>query len=437
MTVPPRFGVLLLPALLLAGGLLGPAGGCAAGPKPSSSSPLTKTGPTATQRSATPLTATQPAAKPLVTGADQTDQYLPYLAGKRVALVVNPSSTIGGKPSVDVLLAAGVKVVKVFGPEHGFRGNASNGAKVGDEIDPQTKLPIISLYGKKRKPTAEDMADVDLMIYDIQDVGVRFYTNINTLRDVMEACAEHGKELMVLDRPNPHGYLIDGPTLDMSLKSGIGQFPIPIAHGMTVGEFAQMVNGEGWMEGGKPCKLRVVLVANYTHDTPYVLPVKPSPNLNSYQAVMLYPSLCLFEGTIVNLGRGTYTPFTVLGAPALKGKYAFSFTPVGIPGMSESPLHMGEACYGLDLRGYDVEQLRARRQINIAWMKELYANYPDKAKFFDRSYSKQMGDIDKLAGVKAFRQQIEAGVSEDEIRKTWEPGLEAFRAKRAKYLLYP
>ncbi|MGB7159387.1 MAG: DUF1343 domain-containing protein [Tepidisphaeraceae bacterium] len=380
----------------------------------------------------------------LRTGADQTDQYLPYLKDKRVGMLVNQTSTIGGKPSVDVLLASGVKVVKIFGPEHGFRGNASNGTAVADEIDAQTGLPIISLYGKKRKPTKEDLADVDVLLFDLQDVGVRFYTKINTLRDVMDGCAEHSTpehtvEMLLLDRPNPNAYLIDGPILDMKLKSGIGQFPIPIAHGMTIGEFAQMINGEGWLENtrGKKCKLKIVPIANYTHDTPYVLPVYPSPNLNTQQAVMLYPSTCLFEGTILNHGRGTHTPFTVMGAPALKGKYAFSYTPIGIPGMAENPVHQNEVCYGLDLRHYDVEQLRKSGKLNLSWIKELYAAYPDKARFFDQSYHKQIGNIDKLAGTHEFKQQIIAGVSEEEIRKTWEPGLAAFKEMRKKYLLYP
>jgi uncharacterized protein YbbC (DUF1343 family) len=372
-----------------------------------------------------------------ITGADQTDQYVPYLQGKRVAIVGNPSSLIHGQHSLDVLLAMHVNVVKCFGPEHGFRGQASNGAPVGDEIDPKTGIPLISLYGKKRMPDAKDMSDVDVMIYDIQDVGARFYTNINVLRNVMQACADHDKELVILDRPNPHAYMVDGPILDMKLKSGVGQFPIPIAHGMTTAEFAQMINGEGWLENHAQCKLRIVKIANYAHDTPYVLPVPPSPNLNTQQAVMLYPSLCLFEGTIINLGRGTQMPFCVLGAPSLKGKYDFSYTPVSIAGMSENPLHKDQVCYGLDLRQYDVEQLRHSRQINLSWMIELYKAYPDKARFFDQSYSKAIGSIDKLAGTTQFKKQIAAGMSEEEIRKTWEPGLIAFRKTREKYLLYP
>jgi uncharacterized protein YbbC (DUF1343 family) len=373
----------------------------------------------------------------LMTGADQTDQYVPYLKGKRVGLVGNPTSIIGDKPSIDVLPGLGVKLVKLFGPEHGFRGNASNGTKVSDEVDAQSGIPIISLYGKKNKPSADDLADLDVLIYDIQDMGVRFYTNINVLRNVMDACAEHDKELLILDRPNPHAYMVDGPILDMKLKSGIGQFPIPIAHGMTTAEFAQMINGEGWLTSGRKCKLKIIKNANYTHDTPYVLPVKPSPNLNTPQSVMLYPSTCLFEGTILNHGRGTMMPFTVLGAPALKGKYEFSYTPHSIPGMSEDPVHKDQVCYGLDLRNYDVEQLRKKRQINLSWIIELYNAYPDQARFFDQSYHKQIGNIDKLSGTYEFKKQIMSGMSEDEIRKTWQPGLEAFKKVRQKYLIYP
>jgi uncharacterized protein YbbC (DUF1343 family) len=373
----------------------------------------------------------------IVTGADQTDQYLNMLLGKRVGVLANPTTTIGKKHLVDSLLARGIQLVKVFGPEHGFRGNASNGTKVADEKDPATGIKIISLYGKKRKPSAEDLADVDVMVFDIQDVGCRFYTYINVLRDVMEACAEHQKELIILDRPNPNGYLIDGPILDMHFKSGIGQFPVPIAHGMTIAEFAQMINGEGWLPNKAQCKLRIVKVANYHHDMPYTLPIKPSPNLNTQQSIMLYPSMCLYEGVFLNYGRGTQFPFTVVGAPSLKGKYSFSFTPVSIPGMSESPLYMNQTCYGLDLRNYDVNQLRKTKRINIEWMIELYNAFPEKEKFFDRSQSNQMGNIDGLAGVAEFKQQIIAGKTAAEIRKSWEPGLSEYKAMRKKYLLYP
>lgn len=378
----------------------------------------------------------KPAPKLLKTGAEQTEKYLSYLKGKRIGILGNQTSVIGKTHLVDSLKSQGINIVKVFGPEHGFRGNASAGVKVQDEIDSTTGIPIVSLYGPKRKPSKEDMASLDLMIYDVQDVGCRFYTNINVLADVMEACAENGKELLILDRPNPNAYFIDGPVLDMKLKSGIGKFPIPITHGMTIGEFAQMINGEGWLPNKIKCRIRIIPVANYTHETPYTLPVKPSPNLNTQQAVMLYPSLCWFEGTVISQGRGTYFPFTVLGNPLLKDKYPFSFTPVGIRGMAETPLHMNQPCYGLDLRNYDISILRKQKKLNIQWMMEMYKAYPDKEKFFDYKQSKEMGNIDFRTGDSKFREQIATGVSEEEIRKSWEPGLSNYKKMRKKYLIY-
>lgn len=372
----------------------------------------------------------------IITGAEQTEKYIPYLKGKRVAVLANPTTIIGTRHLVDSLLSIGINIAKVFGPEHGFRGNASAGVKVADEKDPTTGVKVISLYGPKRKPTKDDLADVDIMIFDIQDVGCRFYTYINVLSHIMEACAENNKELLILDRPNPNGYLVDGPILDMKYKSGIGMFSIPIAHGMTIAEFAQMINGEGWLPGKMICRLKIIPVANYSHDMLYTLPVKPSPNLNMQQSIMLYPSTCLFEGTILNHGRGTYFPFTVMGSPLLKDKYSFSYTPVSIPGMSETPLHMNQVCYGLDLRNYDISELRKSKRINIQWMIDLYNAYPDKEKFFDRSYSKEMGDINKLAGVASFKEQIISGKSVKEIQDSWEPGLSQYKTMRKKYLLY-
>ncbi|MGI4729504.1 MAG: exo-beta-N-acetylmuramidase NamZ family protein [Janthinobacterium lividum] len=371
------------------------------------------------------------------TGADQTELYLPLLQGKNVAMVVNPTSVIGKNlvSSVDSLLKLNIHISKIFGPEHGFRGNASNGAKVTDEVDAKTGIPIISLYGQKRKPSKKDLEAVDLMVFDIQDVGCRFYTNINTLADVMEACAENNKQLIILDRPNPNDY-VDGPILDMKLKSGIGRFPIPITHGMTIGEFAQMINGEGWLPNNLHCNIKIISLINYKHGMEYTLPVNPSPNLNTPQSVLLYPSLCLFEGTTVSQGRGTYMPFTVLGSPDLKGKYDFSFTPVSIPGKSETPLHQNELCFGLDLRNYNTAKLRRNGKLNLQWMMELFKAYPDKTRFFDRSQSKQIGNIDYLAGVAAFKQQILAGASEKEIRQSWEPGLSNYKTMRLKYTLY-
>ncbi|WP_420155251.1 exo-beta-N-acetylmuramidase NamZ domain-containing protein, partial [Siphonobacter sp.] len=293
------------------------------------------------------------------------------------------------------------------------------------------------LYGKRKKPLPEDLTDVDLLVYDIQDVGARFYTYINTLHRVMESCVENKKELVILDRPNPNGYLVDGPILEDHLHSGIGMHRIPVSHGMTIAEFAQMINGEGWLPNKATCQLHIVKVANYRHELPYELPVMPSPNLNTPQSILLYPHICWFEGTIISQGRGTYFPFTVLGAPALKGQYAFSFKPVSIKGMKEEPLHENQDCYGLDLRKYDTRQLRKSGRLNLQWLIELYQAYPDKARFFDKSQHKEIGEFDKLSGTEQLREQIIAGKSEAEIRKSWEPGLSQFKTMRKKYLLYP
>lgn len=383
------------------------------------------------------VVAAQRLSKPLKTGAEQTEQYLPYLKGKRVAILANQTSIIGKTHLVDSLNKLGINLVKAFGPEHGFRGNASAGTSVSDETDATTGIPIISLYGKKNKPTKEELADVDIIIYDLQDVGCRFYTNINALSRLMEACYENGKELLILDRPNPNGYLIDGPILDKKFYSGIGMFPIPISHGLTVGEFAQMANGEGWLTNRVKCRLRIIRVANYNHQMPYTLPVPTSPNLNTQQSVLLYPSTCLFEGTYLNHGRGTYFPFAVIGSPELRGKFHFTFTPTSIKGMAETPIFMNHTCYGLDLRNYDVELLRKNKQINLKWMIELYKASPNKERFFNSRLSKEMGIIERLVGSASFRKQIIDGKSEKEIRDSWEPGLTSFKVRRKKYLLYP
>lgn len=370
------------------------------------------------------------------TGAEQTDLYLPLLKGKKVAVLANQTSIIGKTHLVDSLQKLGISIVKVFGPEHGFRGDASAGAGVVDAIDERTGIPIISLYGKKNKPSKEDLQDVDILIYDLQDVGVRFYTNINALARLMEACEENNKSLLILDRPNPNGYLIDGPVLDMNYKSGIGMFPIPMAHGLTVGEFALMANGEGWLTNKVKADIKVIPVANYAHDMRYVLPVSPSPNLNTEQAILLYPSLCMFEGVYVNHGRGTYYPFTVLGSPAYKGIYDFSFTPTGIKGMAETPLFMDEVCYGIDLRTYDTELLRKSGQINFEWIRALYKAHPDQEKFFDSKLSNQMNNIEIQIGRGDFRRQIIDDVPIETIRAGWEPELSAYKKMRLNYLLY-
>ena len=375
--------------------------------------------------------------KSILTGADQVDKYLPYLKGKRVAIMANPTSIIGKKHLVDSLHSLGIRIVKVFGPEHGFRGNVGAGVQVQDETDSATGIPIISLYGPKNKPSKQDLADVDILIYDLQDVGVRFYTNINALVRLMDACYESGKEMLILDRPNPNGYLVDGPILDMKYKSGIGMFPIPMSHGLTIGEFARMANGEGWLTNKAKCRIKIIPVANYNHDMEYILPVKPSPNLNTQQAIMLYPSVCMFEATYLNHGRGTYFPFTVFGSPELKGIYEFSYTPTSIKGMSATPLFMDQVCYGIDLRNYDVSLLRKSKKINLQWIMELYKAHPHKEKFFESKLSREMNSIEIQIGSGLFRQQIIDGKSEQEIRDSWEPGLSNYKKMRKKYLLYP
>ncbi len=373
----------------------------------------------------------------ILTGADQTERYFPILRGKRIAIVANPTSQITGIPLVDSLLHAGIHVVKVFGPEHGFRGNASAGVTVGDSRDPLTGIPVVSLYGKKSMPSREDLQDIDIVVFDIQDVGARFFTYIITLQRVMQACADFRKPLLLLDRPNPNGYLVDGPVLEDSLRSGVGLQPIPIAHGMTMGELAKMINGEGWLSNKMKCRLQVIALMNYTHSSEYVLPISPSPNLNTQLAIQLYPSICLFEGTVISLGRGTRHPFTMLGAPPLAGKYEYNFRPVSIPGMSEHPLYQDSVCYGLNVGSADIEKIRAKKQIDLHWLFEFYNAYPDKKIFFDATRSNQIGNFDKLAGTTLLRKQIIEGASEQTIRQSWEPALSHFKIRRKKYLMYP
>jgi len=332
----------------------------------------------------------QEASPAISPGANQTAAYFPRLKNKKIGMVVNITSTIGQKLSVDSLVAAGFSPSKIFAPEHGFRGESSNGASIANNIDEKTGIPIISLYGKHLKPSADDLKGLDLVIFDIQDVGARFYTYISTLHYVMEACAENNIPLLVLDRPNPNGFYVDGPVLEPAFKSFIGMHPVPIVYGMTIGEYAQMINGEKWLKDGIQCNLNVIPVANYTHKDRYTLPSKPSPNLNSQQAILLYPSLCLFEGTIISQGRGTYHPFQVLGAPALAGKFSYSFVPQSIPGMSENPLHLGQNCYGLDLSKEQIDE-----KLNLEWLLTFYKAYPNKKAFFDYKNYTQMGNYDK------------------------------------------
>ncbi|MET3980832.1 uncharacterized protein YbbC (DUF1343 family) [Mucilaginibacter sp. UYP25] len=369
---------------------------------------------------------------PILPAADRLDIYLQYLKGRKIGMLINQTSIIGNnkKPLVDSLLKLGVDVKKIYGPEHGFRGNASDGATIGNTVDAVTGLPAISLYGKHFKPTPEDLKGIDLMIFDVQDVGTRFYTYISTLHYVMEACAENNIELMVLDRPNPNGVYVDGPILDtVGFRSFVGMHPIPVLHGMTIAEYAQMINGQGWLKNKVKCKLKIVKVGNYTRDMDYVLPVNPSPNLNTAQSILLYPHICFFEGTKLSLGRGTLFPFQVVGSPLLKGKYDFNFKPVSIPGMSDKPPLQDTVCYGLDLKNYNMQTIRNSGKLNLAWVIDMYKIYPDKAHFFIPYFK-------RLAGTDELRKQIIAGKTEAEIRRSWEPGLTNFKAMRVKYLLY-
>jgi len=369
----------------------------------------------------------------IISGADQTGLYIDYLKGKKIGMVINRTSVIGENLtlSVDSLLKLGITVKKIFGPEHGFRGDASNGADVNNSTDAKTGLAVISLYGNKHyKPTPGDLSGLDLMVFDIQDVGARFYTYLSTLQYVMEACAENNIELMIFDRPNPNGYYVDGPVLDTAFRSFVGLNPIPVVHGLTIGEYAQMVNGEGWLKNHVQCKLRIIKVANYSHNLPYKLLVYPSPNLNTDKSILLYPSVCLFEGTSLSLGRGTQFPFLQIGHPTLEGKYTFSFKPVSIPGMSENPPQKDKICFGIDLKDYNTNIIRETGQLNFSWLIELYKNFPDKAHYFNAYFT-------KLAGTAELQKQIEAGKSEAEIRASWEPALTNYKIIRKKYLLYP
>ncbi|MTI32034.1 exo-beta-N-acetylmuramidase NamZ family protein [Xanthovirga aplysinae] len=360
---------------------------------------------------------------PLTVGAEQFEQYLPQVQDKKLALVVNQTSRVGEKHLVDALLEKELAIVKIFSPEHGFRGDADAGEQVANGTDPTTGLPLVSLYGKNKKPTAEQLQDVDVVIFDIQDVGVRFYTYISTLHYVMEACAENGKTLIVLDRPNPNGDYVDGPVLRSNYRSFVGLDPLPIVHGVTVGELAEMINGEKWLKGGLTCELFVVPVKNYTHSTSYSLPVKPSPNLPNDQSIRLYPSLCLFEGTRVSIGRGTTFPFQVIGYPD-KRFGDFSFTPKSIEGMAKYPKLENEVCYGVDLRK------KKPKKFNLSYLIDFYLKSDSKEDFFNAFF-------DKLAGNSELKEQIKAGFDEKEIRVSWVEDLLKYKAIRKKYLLYP
>ncbi len=377
-----------------------------------------------------PHAAAPPAPEPLRTGADRIEAYLPLLAGKRVGVVTNHTGLIGTTHLVDSLLAAKVDLVKVFAPEHGFRGDADAGETVKDGTDQRTGLPLVSLYGRNKKPTAAQLADVDVLLFDIQDVGVRFYTYIGTLHYVMEAAAETGKGVIVLDRPNPNGHYVDGPVLDTAYRSFVGMHPVPLVHGMTVGEFAGMINGEGWLAHGARCELTVITCTGYDHQVRYALPVRPSPNLPNMASVYLYPSVGLFEGTIVSLGRGTGKPFQLIGYPG-NPVGDVQFTPMPGPG-SKDPPQKGKLCTGLDLSNVGEAMGQEPGRVRLEWLIALYQAAPDKKNFFLANRF-----MDKLAGGDALRKAVAAGQSEEVIRESWRPGLEAFMPVRASYLLYP
>ena len=362
------------------------------------------------------------------TGCQRTEIYFPWLREKKVAVIANQTSMLGGVHLVDTLVAGGIQVVKVFCPEHGFRGQAEAGEVVETSRDSKTGLPVISLYGKKKKPSAADLADIDVVLFDIQDVGARFYTYISTLSYAMEACAENGKTMIVLDRPNPNGHYIDGPVLEPSCSSFIGLHPVPVVHGMTMAEYACMVNGEKWLKNGIQCKLMLVPVLNYNHNMLYQLPVKPSPNLASMEAIYLYPSLCLFEGTCISVGRGTTTPFEIIGHPLLDST-TFSFTPASIPGMAKNPPYQGQLCHGYNLTAYAREYLKYACKLNLFPLLECYKLLKDKTEYFNATFN-------RLAGNETLKQQIIQGKGEEEIRRSWEDGLKIFRTTRKKYLLY-
>lgn len=359
-------------------------------------------------------------------GASQTELYFGLLKNKRVAVVANPTSLVGKTHLVDTLITSGIQLKKIFAPEHGFRGEAGNGDHVSNGIDKKTNLPIFSLYGSHTRPTAEMLADVDVIVFDIQDVGVRFYTFLATMQEVMEAAVISKKAVVVLDRPNPNGYYIDGPVMkDPKLYSFVGQLPIPIVHGCTLGELAKMINGEGWLNGGKSCELTVIPCSDYTHNSYFELPVKPSPNLPNITSIYAYPSLCLFEGTCISIGRGTSLPFQQFGFPNCKVGET-SFNPKEIPGVSTNPPFENQLC-----KGIKVSFEKRPTQLNLSWLMTMYNSYPNKEKFFSSP-----GFFDKLAGTTQLRKQIVEGLAEDKIRASWQKDLEAYKIIRKKYLLY-
>jgi len=369
-------------------------------------------------------------ASKIVPAAERLDQYLPLIKNKRVAVFGNHTSMVGATHLVDTLLKSGIRIVKIFAPEHGFRGTADAGAKLDNTVDKNTGIPVISLYGKKLRPSKEDLADIDIILFDIQDVGARFYTYINSLEECLNAAVQSDKPFIVLDRPNPNGFYVDGPVLAPAFKSFVGMQPIPVVYGMTVGEYARMLIGEQWVKSAGWNKLTVIKCAGYDHTSKYELPVKPSPNLPDMQSIYWYPSTCFFEGTVLSEGRGTEKPFQYIGHPSLPSTM-FSFVPVSKEGAT-SPKLRDKTCYGYNLSG-TVEQVlrKVNGRLQISYLLDAYQRFPNKDSFFLANKF-----FNKLAGTDQLMQQVKEGKSEDEIRTTWLPGLKAFKQLRKKYLLY-
>ena len=367
-------------------------------------------------------------AQKIICGDERLDQLLPLVQNKNVALLVNQTAVVGSTHLLDTLLSSGARVKKIYAPEHGFRGDADAGEHVKDSIDAKTRIPVVSIYGKKTKPSKEDLDGVDIVVFDVQDVGVRFYTFISTLHYLMEACAENDKELIVLDRPNPNGFYVDGPVLKKKFESFVGVDPVPVVYGLTIGEYAQMVNGEKWLPGGMQSKLKVITCLHYDHKTKVELKVKPSPNLPNSLAVLLYPSLCFFEGTNISVGRGTNEPFQVMGSPKTKFPGAKEFTPESRPG-AKNPPFVDQKCYGFPLnKSLDSY---GNHPLTFQYVLDMYKIYPDKNDFFLKT-----GFFDKLVGNDEIRKMIIEGKSEKEIRASYQKELENFKLKRKKYLLY-
>ena len=362
-----------------------------------------------------------------IPGASQIELYQDIIRGKAVAIVANQTSMVGQAHLVDLLYSIGINIKVIFSPEHGFRDLADAGEKVENGKDQNTGIPLISLYGSHLKPTAADLKGIDVVIFDIQDVGARFYTYISTLHYILESCAENHIKCLVLDRPNPNGFYFDGNILDTAYSSFVGMHPVPVVHGMTVGEYAMMVNGEGWLKEGVKCDLAVIKCRNWDHRTLYTLPVKPSPNLPNQTSVYLYPSICFFEGTSLSLGRGTSFPFQVFGSPLLPDR-GFSFTPQSVPGAKNPPL-LGIKCFGTDLRNAIKLKMVPKERLNIEWLINAYNDFPEKDKFFTKYF-------ELLAGGPSLREQIQKGMTAEQIRATWKEGLEKFSKIREKYLLY-